>query len=219
MSKDYVPHADIEYNLWMKRFVSAVAAHAADLGLKAQDVAALQQHQADFESAFAEMLEARRQLSAATALKNTTRRESERAMRAMARLISDLPELTTAMRGEMGLTIPDETRGHLHVGDETPGLWLEAFPGAVHVHFGTRPHNERFNSKPKWALGCNIYRKKAGESEWQFLNFETSSPYIDRIVGPASDYTYIVQYRGKRASQVGQSSLEATIAARGALAA
>lgn len=218
MSNDYIPHADLEYRRWLDRFVNGVTAHAAELGLTPQQVAALQQQRSDFDSAFAEMQQAKILLNSATKHKNSERRSSERAMRAMARRISDLPALTAGMRGEMGLTIPDKTRTHLHVGDERPVIYLETVPGAVIVHFGTRPTNERFNSKPKWAIGCNIHRKKVGEAKWQLLALETTSPYVDRVDGPGADYTYVVEYRGKKASQVGKCSLDQTVAARGAFA-
>lgn len=57
------------------------------------------------------------------------------------------------------------------------------------------------------------------EDEFTLIAFQSASPYVDTISGAGTDYTYVVQYRGNRVDDVGQSSAQFTVAARGALAA
>ncbi|MCL6629647.1 MAG: hypothetical protein K6U00_08625, partial [Armatimonadetes bacterium] len=94
-------------------------------------------------------------------------------------------------------------------------LFLETKPGQVIVHFGTDASNELHNGKPSWARGCNIYRKKAGESGFTMIAFDTASPYVDTITGSAVDVTYKVAYRGTKETDIGPMSPEQTIAAGG----
>lgn len=44
------------------------------------------------------------------------------------------------------------------------------------------------------------------------IDFDTASPYIDTIVGPAASYSYRAAYRGTRADDEGASSAESTVA-------
>jgi len=85
----------------------------------------------------------------------------------------------------------------------------------VVVHWGPYPSNERINGKPAGVKTANIYRKKDGEDDCALIGYASSSPYIDSITGPAADYTYIVRYRGTKATGVSIPSNAQTIAARG----
>ena len=80
---------------------------------------------------------------------------------------------------------------------------LEMLPGQVVVHFGTTPGNELTNGKPGWALGCNIYRKRAAEADFTLIAFDTASPYVDAIGAAAGAVAYRAAYRGVRATDIG----------------
>ena len=109
--------------------------------------------------------------------------------------------------------MPTRTRTRREVGAEVPGLVLDLKPGQVIVHFGTNPGDEQSNGKPVWAAGCNVYRKKAGETAFALLAFDTASPYVDSVTGAAANYAYKVAYRGVREGDEGAASPEQTVAA------
>jgi hypothetical protein len=217
---DYVPKKDSDFKAWLSKLVTALDAHKAEFGLLDADLAPLVSAESDFEAAIADHALKQRDARAATARKDSMREAAEEALRPLIRMVNNHKAMTNTLRVGMGL----RARSGVHstpglVGDEIPSIFLETQPGAVIVHFGTHPTNEYMNGKPSWARGCNIYRKKAGEDGFPLLNFETASPYIDEITGPPAAYTYCVQYRGTRASDVGASCIPETIAAGGLLAA
>jgi hypothetical protein len=98
-------------------------------------------------------------------------------------------------------------------------VYLESAVGQVTVHWGPNPTNERINGKPLGVQGARIYRKKSGEDDFQIVGYARTSPFYDSVTGPGSDYTYYVRYQGTKATDLSPQSEEATVAARGALAA
>lgn len=219
--KDYIPHRSEELASWFVNFVEVLNDSASDLGLDPSDIAPLADACTDLESALTEQVTARSAAKAATARKNLKHTESDELIRTMVRRISGNPAMTDGLRCQLGLHVPDTIRtpANTEVGTEIPRICLEALPGRVMVHFGTSPGNKRRNSKPDWAVGCLVYRKKAGESEFRLVGFQAKSPFVDKITGPGTDYTYIVQYQGKSAADLGAESSIAMIAASGLMAA
>lgn len=151
--------------------------------------------------------------------KDTSRQRLETMLRPILREMNNSRAMTNPLRGAMGLPQRSGVRSARSVPGDAPGLVLQAYVGSVIIHFGTAPNNELLNKKPEGVKGCNIFRRKAGESGFRLIDFASSSPYIDTISGPAEEYTYYVQYRGTRPSDLGSSSAEQTIAARGPMCA
>lgn len=218
---DYVPHRSEQLVSWFANFVEGLTENADVLGVDPADIAQLDAACSRLDAALVEQLTARCAAKAATAEKNARHNESDDLIRAMVRRITGNPAMTDAIRCQLGLHVPDLTRtpANTEAGNEVPRIDVEALPGNVIVHFGTSPSSEHRNSKPSWAAGCIIYRKKSGESEFRMVGFQTVSPYVDPITGPAADYTYIVRYQGKTAADAGVFSSPATVAASGLLAA
>ena len=216
---DYVPKNDSQYRDWLGNFITILTAHLGDVGLMAPDITPLDGAKLLFDAALGDHQAKKAVAQAATAVKNTERDNTEDLLRPLVRRIQGHPGMTNDLRAALGLPARDDVRTTSTPGEEVPDLFLESLPGKIIVHFGMAPANERLNSKPSWAKGCNIYRKKAGESAFVLIASESASPYVDMILGPAADYTYVVQYRGTRASDTGTESSPMTIAASGLLAA
>lgn len=216
---DYVPSNDEAFNTWLANFLTALNDHLVDFGLVAGDVAALTAARAQLAAAITDYATLKAQAQSASSAKKTAHESAEGLLRPLVRQINNHPAMTNDLRSLLGLPQRDTVRTSANMGEEVPDLFLEAVPGKVYVHFGTMPGNEMMNGKPAGVKGCNIYRKKAGEEDFTLLAFETASPYVDVISGPAADYTYIVQYRGTRSTDVGNSSSPMTIGVSGLLAA
>ena len=219
MPKDYVPSNDQQFDAWLMNFVSTLSTYAVQVGLLPADIDPLDVAESEFGGAIVTHLTKRTEAESATAAKNTKRATAEGLLRPLVRRVSNHPGMTDQLRAALGLNVPASGHTTSTVGVEFPDLYLESMPGKVVVHFGTNPTNERINGKPSWAKGCNIYSKKTGEAEYHLLAFTSSSPFIDNVTGPASDYTYVVRYQGTKAGDIGGESSPMSIAASGQLAA
>ncbi len=216
---DFVPTNDDEFRLWLENLSSKLTEYCEQLALPPDKVAELTARSQEFSAALADYRHQKTMLQGALNLKRTMKMDAIEALRPLVRLAVANPNMTPELRGELRLRMPKDGMSRPGVGSETPAIDVEVKPGCVYVHFGTHPQNEQRNGKPAWAKGCNIYRRKAGEPEFQLIAFETRSPYCDKITGPAAEYTYLVVYRGRRASDLGSQSAAVTVAARGAMAA
>lgn len=214
-SEDYIPRNDAEFINWAANFLAVLGANLSELGLVAADLTAVADERTLFSTALTDQIRLQAEAKSAVENKKARRRSFEGLVRPLARRISYHPGMTNDLRARLGLNVPGETRRRLSAGTDVPGVFLETSPGQVLVHFGTDPANEQLNGKPDWAHGCFIYRKKTGESDFSMIAYDTASPYLDRVTGPAVDVTYRVAYRGTRETDIGPMSPEQTIAAGG----
>lgn len=218
MARDYIVRNDQQFDSWLDNFITGLNAHVADFGLVADDLLPIEGESAALDAALAVLEQRRIALTAASKNKMSRRVSTEAVLRPLVRRISGHPAMTDGIRGELGLPVHKTRKGILSVGPEVPGIYVEMGLGYVTVHFGTEPGNEQINGKPAWAKGCNIYRRRAGETEFSLLAFESASPYVDEISGEGIEYTYVVRYRGTRSRDLGAQSAEVTVAAMGMLA-
>jgi hypothetical protein len=217
---NYVPANDSELASWLYNLVTGLNDHLEDLGLVEADILPLQTDYTAFSGSVTALGTQRIALDAAMNDKKAKKTAVEATVRPLVQRIQVAPGMTDLIRGELQIPVRGSamhTAGAMP--PDVPKIYLETKPGTVWVHFGTDPANEKINGKPAGIKGCNIWRMKAGETKYQLLAFETASPYEDTVDGFGSDYTYVVQYRGTKAKDVGQSSIAGTIAARGAFVA
>jgi hypothetical protein len=217
---DYVSHSDPELAAWLYNFITKIDTYSVDLGLAAPDILPVTTGYNAFNTSLTTYNAEKIVLATASSDRKTKRVDVVDDLRPLVRRIQNHPAMTDAMRSDLGL--PIRGSGQMTAGampPDIPKIYLEAEPGTVWVHFGTEPANERINGKPVGVKGCNIWRKKASDLQYSLVAYQTASPYEDTIAGEGSDYTYVAQYRGNNAKDVGQSSIAGTIAARGALVA
>lgn len=214
---DYIPVTDLDLRAWMSNFVNVLGVNLDTFGLAPEIITPLQDDGVEFGLAVTNHVVKQAEAQGATAKKNTLRAALEGDVRPLAKWINQHPNMTNALRVELGLNQYKEGRSHRGIGDEAPGLFLETTPGMVIVHFGTSPGNEQRNGKPEWARGCNIYRRKSGESLYQLIVCAPTSPYTDQVREPAIEITYVAAYVGKRSNRIGPESHEVAVAAGGAM--
>lgn len=219
MSQGYLPNADAAFHSWAANFTTAIQPHLAALGLVEADIGPMLAAYNAFDVALGNHQAKRLEALAASESKRGSRTVLENHIRAIYRRINGQPGLTNDLRHLLGLTVPKELAEAIDIGLLVPGIYVQSGVGKVVVHFGTLPQNEHLNGKPAGAKGANIYRKGPGEDAFRLLVYATSSPYEDVISGSASDYAYMVRYRGTKPDQLSQDSPEATVAVRGTVAA
>ncbi len=210
---DYIPSNDEKFAEWLGRVSAALNAHLDDLGLKAEDVAFLADARAEMQEIVDLQKELERRMRGLMGRKRDVRPPIEQAVRRLVMQVKHHPAMTDELRLSMGLTIPKGYRSRRGVGKERPLLFLEAQGGTVFVHFGTMPRNEHLNGKPKWARGCCIYRRKAGESEYRLIAESSRSPYRDEIEDEAVSVTYLAAYQASGTHEIGRYSTPSTVAA------
>ncbi len=212
----YLPKNDAEFVNWATNFTNMLPANMAAVGLVQADVDPIEAQMTAFSLAVTDQIGKQAMARAAVEDKKTQRDALEALVRPLVRRIQNHPGMTDELRGILGLTIPSGgMQFPTAAGSDVPSVFLETKPGQVIVHFGTDASNEQHNGKPSWARGCQIYRKKAGESDFSMIAYDTASPYVDTVSGTAVDATYKVAYRGTRETDLGPMSPEMTIAAGG----
>jgi hypothetical protein len=215
MNRDYVPANDTELCNWLRNFVNAVAPFTADLGVTADDVTPLSDTLTEFDGAVTDHVAKQAAAKGAVEAKKLKRAELENVLRPFVRRINNHPGMMDGIRGTLGLHVPNGGRTRSVAGSDVPGILAETRSDQVIIHFGTDPGNEQLNGKPAWAKGCNIYRRKADESDFSLIAFDTASPYVDTVHGPPTRVTYKAAYRATRDNDLGPSSEETTVTAGG----
>ena len=218
MPKNYFPNNDLALSDWLANFVVGITSNAAQVGLAPADLTEFTTDADAFINALDAFAQKETEMGAARGAKIQARVQAIASLRPLVRRVQNHPGMDDALRGLLRLpirSIPQSTAG---MSEETPKMYLQTEPGSVIVHFGTDPTNEKINGRPAGVQGCNIYRDKNNSGHYELVAFQKASPFVDAIEGSAADYTYVVQYRGNRASQLGKTSAPQTIAARGAFA-
>lgn len=219
MSRSVIPKNDYVYDAWVANFITHLSGNLAQVGLVAADMDALDTAYGEFNTSYQSFVAAHLAARSSTSQKLTKRAATDAVLRPLIRRINNHPGMTDALRSLLGLTPQHVLDTPVPITELTPSVFLETAVGQVDVHWGPNPQNENQNGKPLGVKGANIYRKKAGESNFQMLGFATRSPFLDEVSGEASDYTYVVRYRGTKPTELSKPSVAQTIAARGDLAA
>ncbi len=219
MGKTYYPPSDNDYDAWLANFVAMLTTNAGMVGLLPADLTPITTASADFTDKYAAALLQRSLAKSTTSAKVTSRTDSEDVLRPLVQRIQKHPGMTDALRSLLGLVPQYVQDMPLPITELTPKMYLESKIGQVTVHWGPNPSKENTNGKPAGVMAATIYRKKAGETDFQVIGLATRSPYYDEITGSGSDYTYYVRYRGAKQTDISAPSAEATVAARGLQAA
>lgn len=214
MAQGYIPKPDPDFLAWMNNFLTALNANLATFGLVAADLTPLTNARNDFQTKLGNFQSAQIALRTASEAKKDSRENAERLFRQMAQRINRHPNMTDALRAQLGLTVP-KPRKRRGVGPEIPGVRLEVDAGRVFIHFGTNPDDERRNGKPDWAIGANIYIREEGETDYRLLAFDTASPYMWEYRGAPKRFYFRVAYRGRREQDIGTPSPEEAVSVGG----
>ncbi len=164
---DFIPTADNHFLIWLDRFVANVQLRAANYGLQEADVMQLQAYVSDLHARVAKASDASAAAKQATADKNSSRKNVESQVRALARRIKAHPAYTIGDGDHLGVEGPkisidlSTVKPVLEGADQTGGQVELAF------------------NKSK-SDGINIYCQREGDVDWVLLGRATVSPYLDK---------------------------------------
>ena len=215
---NYIPRNDAEFVNFLTNVLTVLnAGNLTATGLTAPDVAPLTAANTTFDTAVTDKIAKEQAFRAAVGVKDTRRDAVEAILRTLVNRIQVAPGVTDGLRLQLDIPVrgADAGGGSDTPRTEVPSVVLETVPGQVIVHWGTNAANEQRNSKPRWARGANIYRKKTGETQYVLVGFDTASPFVDKVPGAAVTATYKVAYRGTREDDESPFSPEQSVAAGG----
>lgn len=212
---DFIPVSDYDLPAWLGVFTDVLNENLDRLDLTPADLERILDEGEAARQAIENNVAKQAEARAATAVKNDCRVRLEQSLRSLVRRINHHPEMDNALRMGLGLNPHREHRSHRGVGPETPHLFLEAKSSLVIVHFGTNPSNEHLNGKPKWARGCNIYRRIGDSGEMAMVTCATSSPYHDTVGSEIARVSYAAAYQGTRNHDTGSFSPMMSVAVGG----
>ena len=163
--KDYIPGKKAEFKFWLNNFAGKVKKLGGNHGISDKEIKLLLELAAEFDSTVQEENHMLNQLRAQYAKTRAIRKKSERLSRDIAQRIKYSMNYTSANGKEFDI-IGAETS--FDKDNFKPKIKLRKVSGGVEISF-IKSQSE----------GINIYRKKEGEGDWEFIAYDLFSPYID----------------------------------------
>lgn len=179
----YIPRRDADFHIWQQNFLTYAAAHQADLGLTAGDLAPLTGGQTDWAAALTAHTAAQNAAHGARAAKDRTRKPFEAAIRGLVGRIQANAAVSDADRAALGVTVPDRTPTPVAPPATWPSAWVESGQRLRQVlHFRDAQTPTR-RAKPKGVRGAEVWVKiggppPAGPSELSYLGLATRTPHL-----------------------------------------
>lgn len=202
---DYIPSKDGDLRTWLSNFITACNAHAGVLNLNAADLAAIS-NAADLYAGALDLKETlAAQAKGASAGKRTQRNATVSTVRQFAQEFQKNPNITDAIRGDLGITIPGEN----------PAPSNPVVPTHL-AAFACSNGENRLN----WDRNGNvngtqfiIEAQYGNTGPWEFVDVVTRTDYVHVEQVPGETVTYRVY--AKRVNRRSGYSNEAVVYANG----
>lgn len=188
MATENIPSKDAEYGPWIINFASVATANATLLNLSVGQAATLTGLATVFESAQADSIATKAAAEGATATKRGFRTASEQQFRVTAKIIAANPNITDALKSELGLSVVPGTLGPV-----VPVIDLSA------TGFANGDNNLRWKRNGN-ANGTTfrVEAKYGASSEWTFVATTNRIRYVHTGQTPGVMVTYrIISQRGE----------------------
>ena len=163
--KDYIPGKKAEFMFWLNNFANKVKKLGGNHGISEKEIKLLLDLAAEFDTTVQEENHMQNQLRAQYAKTRAIKRKSEKLSRNIAQRIKFSMNYTSANGKEFDI-IGAETS--FDKDSFAPKIKLRKVSGGVEISF-----------RKSQTEGINIYRKKEGEGDWEFIAHDLFSPYVD----------------------------------------
>lgn len=204
--RDYIPSKDGNLRTWLSNFVTACNTHAALLNLNAGDLAAISAAADNYAGALDLKEQLAAQAKGASAGKRVQRSATVATIRQFAQEFQKNPNITDAIRGDLGITIPDSNPTQ-----STPNVptQLTAFACSNGIN------QLRWNRNENIATTQFIIEAQYDNlGPWEFVDVVTSTTFDHNGQVPGQMVTYRVwAKRGTKRS--GYSNLATVYAGEG----
>jgi len=203
----YIPATDAGFRDWIENFLTYAGAHAAELGLAADQIAEMQAAKTAFVNAYTAYMAAQAGAHNATENKEEKRADAVKTMRRYVNILQVSPAVSDPERQSLRIPVrdkqptPTDPTAILRV--IPPKLHLgTAQPGGVVVHFGPEPTDERRNAKPAGVAGARILvhdgavpsgTPNLASLPWRWIGDDTESPFYFTATG-GGIFTFRVQW-------------------------
>lgn len=206
---DYIPTRDVDFTVWMSRFLVYVNSNLAKFGLVAADVAPLVAAEPEFNMARNAWEEAKIAAKARSEAKKTKRAECEALIRALVARIQPHPDTTNEDRGELGIPVKGSpvVAQSVSLQDNRPNVLIDIRPHLKHVlRIQNATDTGTSKGKPDGALGAEVWLKVGdppiNNTDMRMVGLATRSPYVVEF-GP-DDANKPVYYRLRWVSRSGE---------------
>jgi len=163
--KDYIPGKKAEFMFWLNSFAGKVKKLGHNHGISDKEIKLLLELAAEFNSTVQEENQMLNQLRAQYAKTRAIRKKSEKLSRDIAQRIKYSMNYTSANGKQFNIIGAESS---FDKNTFAPKIKLRKVTGGVEISF--------IKSQTE---GVNIYRKKEGEGDWEFIAYDLFSPYTD----------------------------------------
>jgi hypothetical protein len=191
---DYLPSADVEFNVWQSNLITLVQASTTAWGVLLADVTALVATQTVWNAAFAKASNRQNRTSADVQAKDDARKVYEKALRNfVAQWLSRNSKVTDADRERMGLTVRSTTHTAVAVPTTSPVGTVDFSTRGQHIINFVDDAPGAGKAKPEGVHGCEVWAKAGDATDFNYLGTSTSSPYLAKYTD--ADTGKSVSYR------------------------
>ena len=163
--KDFIPGKEGDQINWSKNFDTKIDEHATTLSLAPALVTEIHANIASLVSAVDNAYLAKQTLKNLEKAKQATKKTVFDYLRVEINRIKNLATYTEAIGSDLGVIGSDVI---LDPHSYKPEIRVEVKPGHIELHF-----------RKAGVDAVNVYSRKKGESDWNFLARDTHSPYND----------------------------------------
>ena len=179
----FIPQSDVDFDAWQKVWTLYALAHAAELGLTPEHVAALSEATAKFRTAMEANDVAHATAEAATQAKDAAREGLEVLLRQHSATVQANRVLSDDHRKGLGLPVHKKTRTAVPAPTTRPVLSVDSRERLRHLMSWFDEATPGTRAKPKGVHGCELWWKKgdpgpASPDDFVFLVLDTATPYL-----------------------------------------
>lgn len=212
---DFIPASDADLITWATNFSTTVDDNLTATGILTAEQEAFAALVTAFQTALTNHAAMQTSAQAATQTKNTARAALVDAARSMARRIQAKPDVTDALRADLGITIPSSNQTAVGAPTTRPVLSVQTGNRLQHVINFQDETTPTSRAKPAGVLGCEIYRyvgttAPTSNDQYSFLSLDTATPFIANF--SESDGGKTAYYLGRWTNRAGDKGSWSAVA-------
>ncbi|HEX3007234.1 MAG TPA: hypothetical protein VHO90_06415 [Bacteroidales bacterium] len=204
---DYIPHTELEFNIWQENVVRLVEANATLWAIATDPITDVKVYQTKWVSAFTKASRTQDRTTADVRAKNEARDAYEKRMRSfVGEYLTNNSKITNADRDRLGITVKSGIRIPVGIPPTAPEGRVDFSVRLQHtIHF--KDEGAENKAKPAGVHGCEIWMRIGGADPASYEGFtylatDTKSPYV--ISFEPADIGKMVYYRLRWVNKRGQ---------------
>lgn len=152
-------YSELAFTEWLTNFVAVVTAHAEEFAIEPSVLASLTNSRLDWNAAHSQAVTTRTAYGAAVQTKDSALAAVTPQVRSMVRQLQANPNVTDAMKRELGITIPSPSIMPAPITPTRPMATVDISQRLQHTLKIWDDSNPSRRSKPKGVFGCQVWVK------------------------------------------------------------